>query len=67
MVDTVAEALAPWSVEKYLDSTDYTLDTSYVPSAFALEFVTFIKLVNGQQGEEHKTPLVHYRMLDRQR
>ena len=64
MVDTVAEALAPWSVEKYLDSTDYTLDTSYVPSAFALEFVTFIKLVNGQQGEEHKTPLVHYRMLD---
>src|SRR5690606_12480109 len=24
----------------------------------------FIKLVNGVQGEEHKTPLVHYKMLD---
>lgn len=60
----VAEALAPWKVEEYLNATDYTLDAKYVPSAFALEFVTFIKLVNGDQGEEHKTPLVHYRMLD---
>ena len=64
MVDAVAEALAPWSVEEYLNNTDYSLDVGYVPSDFALEFVTFIKLVNGQQGEEHKTPLVHYRMLD---
>jgi predicted phage terminase large subunit-like protein len=62
--DYVAEALAPWKVEDYLNSMDYSVDTSYVPSDFALEFVTFIKLVNGQQGEEHKTPLVHYRMLD---
>jgi predicted phage terminase large subunit-like protein len=62
--DPVAEALAPWKVEDYLNATDYGNDPSYVPSDFALEFVTFIKLVNGQQGEEHKTPLVHYRMLD---
>jgi predicted phage terminase large subunit-like protein len=62
--DPVAEALAPWKVEDYLNNTSYELDLSYVPSDFALEFVTFIKLVNGQQGEEHKTPLVHYRMLD---
>ena len=54
----------PWKVEDYLNSTDYTVDPSYVPSAFALEFVTFIKLVNGVEGEEHKTPLVHYFMLD---
>ena len=60
----VDQALAPWKVEEYLNATDYSLDPHYVPSAFALEFVTFIKLVNGQQGEEHKTPLVHYRMLD---
>ena len=63
-VDYVAEALAPWKVEDYLNAMDYSVDSSYVPSDFALEFVTFIKLVNGQQGEEHKTPLVHYRMLD---
>ena len=62
--DSVGEALAPWKVEEYLNTTDYSDDPNYVPSAFALEFVTFIKLVNGEQGEENKTPLVHYRMLD---
>jgi len=64
MIDPVAEALAPWTVEQYLNETDYSVDPHYVPSDFALEFVTFIKLVNGVQGEENKTPLVHYRMLD---
>jgi len=64
MVDPVAEALAPWKVEDYLNAMDYGDTAGYVPSDFALEFVTFIKLVNGAQGEEHKTPLVHYRMLD---
>lgn len=54
----------PWKVEDYLNATNYGPDTDYVPSEFALEFVTFIKLVNGAQGEEHKTPVVHYRMLD---
>ena len=54
----------PWKVEDYLNHTSYAIDPSYVPSDFALEFVTFIKLVNGAQGEEHKTPLVHYHMLD---
>ena len=56
--------VAPYKVEDYLNETDYKNDPGYVPSQFALEFVTFIKLVNGQEGEEHKTPLVHYRMLD---
>ena len=54
----------PWKVEDYLNATDYAVDPHYVPSDFALEFITFIKLVNGKQGEEHKTPLVHYKMLD---
>jgi phage terminase large subunit-like protein len=62
--DPVGTALAPWKVEEYLNATDYAANDDYIPSDFALEFVTFIKLVNGQQGEEHKTPLVHYRMLD---
>lgn len=63
-VDPVAEALAPWKVEDYLNNTDYSVDPKYVPSEFALQFVTFIKMVNGTQGEEHKTPVVHYKMLD---
>ena len=54
----------PWKVEDYLNNTDYKIRPGYVPSDFALEFVTFIKLVNGVQGEENKTPLVHYYMLD---
>ena len=62
--DPVTEALSPWKVEDYLNDTNYGDDPNYVPSDFALEFVTFIKLVNGVQGEENKTPIVHYRMLD---
>jgi len=57
------EALPP-KVEDYLNNINYSVDAKYVPSDFALEFVTFIKLVNGNQGEEHKTPVVHYKMLD---
>lgn len=62
--DPVTEALVPWKVEDYLNNVDYSIDPYYVPSEFALEFVTFIKLVNGQDGEENKTPVVHYKMLD---
>ena len=57
----VAKALG---VEDFLDAVSYEANPSYMPSDFALEFVTFIKLVNGAEGEENKTPLVHYHMLD---
>lgn len=52
------------TVEEYLNAVDYGAPAGYVPSDFALRFVTFIKLVNGAEGEENKTPLVHYYMLD---
>jgi len=65
MTDHVQDALGgPKSVEEYLNSTDYRVDPLYVPSDFALLFVNFIKLVNGSDGEENKTPIVHYKMLD---
>ena len=51
-------------VEDYLNKVDYCVDPDYVPSEFALEFVSFIKLVNGAAGEENQTPVVHYKMLD---
>ena len=51
-------------LEDYLNATNYAVDPEYVPSEFALSFVTFIKLVNGADGEENKTPTVHYHMLD---
>lgn len=52
------------TVEDWLNIVDYSPDPSYVPSDFALEFVNFIKLVNGSEGEENKTPVLHYRILD---
>jgi predicted phage terminase large subunit-like protein len=52
------------TVDEWLNDTDYSEDYDYVPSEFALEFVSFIKLVNGEEGEENLTPVIHYRMLD---
>lgn len=53
------------TVEQWLSEVDYSNDPDYVPSEFALEFVNFIKLVNGNEGESHKTPVLHYKMLDK--
>lgn len=55
------------TVDEWLDSVDYAglNDGSYVPTEFALKFMNFIKLVNGKQGESHKTPVVHLKMLDK--
>jgi predicted phage terminase large subunit-like protein len=52
------------SVEHWLNQVDYGDDINYVPSEFSLEFVNFIKLVNGTEGEENLTPIIHYKMLD---
>lgn len=55
------------SLDEWLDSVSYeTLNSlSYRPSEFALVFMNFIKLVNGAEGESHKTPPVHLAMLDK--
>lgn len=62
-----AERLRKKTVDDWLDEVDYTELNSgnYVPTKFALEFMNFIKLVNGSQGESHKTPVVHLKMLDK--
>ena len=51
------------TVEDYLNAVAYSDMDNYIPSAFALEFVNFIKLVEGGVTE-NKTPVVHYRMID---
>lgn len=55
------------SLDQWLDDVDYRdlNDGSYVPSEFSLVFMNFIKLVNGSEGESHKTPPVHLKMLDK--
>lgn len=54
-------------LDAWLNQVDYAelLDGSYEPSEFALLFMNFIKLVNGETGESNKTPPVHLKMLDK--
>jgi predicted phage terminase large subunit-like protein len=62
--DAFAQKKVAQAVEEYLNNIAYIDDPSYVPSEFALEFINFIKLVNGAEGEENKSPVMHLRMLD---
>jgi len=60
----MSEARVAQSVEGFLNAINYRVDPHYVPTDFALEFVNFIKLVNGSSGEENLTPVIHYKILD---
>lgn len=54
------------TVDEWLNQVDYVAlnSATYVPSVFSVNYVNFIKLVNGEKGESNKTPVVHLRMLD---
>lgn len=54
-------------LDDWLDQVSYAKLNSpdYLPSEFSLIFMNFIKLVNGTEGESHKTPPVHLAMLDK--
>jgi len=54
-------------LDEWLDQVDYGFLNSkeFMPSVYALEFMNFIKMVNGAEGESHKTPPVHLAMLDK--
>lgn len=60
-------ALVKLTLDEWLDNVSYKElnSNSYIPTEFALTFMNFIKLVNGAQGESHKTPPVHLKMLDK--
>ncbi|RLG27625.1 hypothetical protein DRO03_11725, partial [Methanosarcinales archaeon] len=51
-------------LEDIIKEVDYLSLQKQMPSSFALEFITFIKMVNGEGGEEHKSPIIHLDMLD---
>lgn len=55
------------TVDEWLDEVDYEElnKGNYKPTPFAIKFMNFIKLVNGAEGESHKTPVVHLKMLDK--
>ena len=54
-------------LDDWLDQVDYEFLNSsrYVPTEFSLQYLNFLKLVNGAQGESNKTPPVHLKMLDK--
>lgn len=55
------------TVDEWLNGVDYSSMNSgigYTPSPFAINYVNFIKMVNGAEGEQNKSPVVHLRMLD---
>lgn len=60
-------AEAKKTVDDWLDEVDYgSLNSGhYIPGTFALKFMNFIKLVNGTEGEQNLTPVVHLAMLDK--
>ena len=52
-------------LEDYVKEVHYKdMNNNYVPTVEALEFMNFIKMVNGAKGEENKTPVMHLVMLD---
>ena len=68
MIDPEEEFQKRKTVDDYLNEVDFGLlnrNGGYVPTEFALNFMNFIKLVNGDKGEENKTPVMHLVMLDK--
>ena len=55
----------PPTVEDYLNTVNYSSENDlYVPTAFAIGFMAFIKLVNDGKLE-NKSPLIHYKVVDK--
>ncbi len=54
------------TLEKLIEDVDYAfLNEEYKPSEEAIIFINFIKLVNGSEGEENKSPVIHLDMIDK--
>jgi predicted phage terminase large subunit-like protein len=59
------QEVKPKQLEDYIREVDYhAMNTLYRPSIEAIQFVNFIKMVNGAKGEENKTPVMHLVMID---
>ena len=55
----------PPTVEDYLNTVNYNSENElYVPTAFAIGFMAFIKMVNDGKLE-NKSPLIHYKVVDK--
>lgn len=53
------------TVEEYLREVDYrALETDYIPSEFAIQYMNFIKMVNAGKEDIQLSPPMHYKMAD---
>ena len=64
-ITAIKQELEKKTLDEWLDEVDYSDFDNYVPSEFALMYLQFIKLVNGKEGEQNKTPVIHLKMLDK--
>lgn len=59
------EVIKEKQLEDYINEVDYdAMNSYYQPSLEAIEFLNFIKMVNGSKGEENLTPVMHLVMID---
>ena len=56
--------LRPKELHDFLADTNYPVKDPYIPQAFALFVLQFIKMVHRGNPSENKTPVMHLKMLD---
>jgi predicted phage terminase large subunit-like protein len=57
--------IKPISVDEYLNNIDYRdLNDNYIPSEYALKYLSYMKLITKDNPESHPTPIIHLKMLD---
>ena len=63
-IEALSKSFEGKTVDEWLNSVDYSDNADYVPTEFALQFVNFMKAVDGTDTERNLTPVVHMKVLD---
>ena len=63
-IEAISKSFVGKTVDEWLNSVDYSDNSDYIPSEFALHFVNFMKAVDGTDTERNLTPVVHMKVLD---
>jgi predicted phage terminase large subunit-like protein len=58
------QTLPPKTLDDYLNEVNYHDYSGYVPTAFALTMLNFIKLCTDGKGKEYPTPIAHLKIFD---
>ena len=56
--------IKPKELHDFITETHYPVKDPYIPQAFALFMLQFIKMVHMHNPSENKTPVMHLKMLD---